>query len=92
MPDYIPAIDLDNCPLNIEEISAAILAIPGAETFGGRANYSRAFALKNGGMVLLAMVPRMPNRINMTCAEGHPEEFGEVATALARLSMSLSPA
>jgi hypothetical protein len=87
MESYTPTIDLNNCPLKNEEIGAAILAIPGAESYGGQTQFMMAFRLAGGSMVLMIRLPGM-ERITVICSKGHPEEFGEVATALARLFMS----
>jgi len=81
---YIPSINLEDCPLSFEEISEAIISIPGAERFRGHTEFTGAFKLTNGGMVLIVLFPGMSKGIFVTCVDGHPEEFGEVATALAR--------
>jgi len=84
--DYVPMIDLDNCPLSLEEICEAILTIPGAKPYGGKGPNVAAFELAHGGMVVVGCIclgSRTQRRLSLTCAPGHPEEFGQVATAIA---------
>jgi len=88
--DYVPTIDLTQCPLSNEEICEAVLAITGVEPLGKPR--AMAFKFSQGGVVLLTeLSSSFPMRvISINCTPGHPEEFGQLATAIAARAMSKS--
>ena len=83
------SIDLDGSrSLTSEAVGKVILAIDGVKRFGLETDFMGAFTFPQGGLAVVILMPGLPRRITMTCEEGHPEEFGTLATAVAQFIMS----